>query len=167
MGLNTPLSSYNVLSSQAPQPEFWGKLKVMFAESVHDLHLELEWSWWFPSRHRWWSSICCGSSRLVGSFILSENLSRPSKLFLILTRAKENWTLITMILAAEIETEQLCEKWRLICHRRHLMASQTLILPHLRIACHIQTIPWLDLPSLDTSNNYKSFQLTHCCLLIL
>ena len=58
-----------------------------------------------------------------------------SKLFLILTRAKENWTLITMILAAEIETEQLCEKWRLICHRRHLMASQTLILPHLRIAC--------------------------------
>ena len=40
-----------------------------------------------------------------------------------------------MILAAEIETEQLCEKWRLICHRRHLMASQTLILPHLRIAC--------------------------------
>ena len=39
MGLNTPLSSYNVLSSQAPQPEFWGKLKVMFAEFVHDLHL--------------------------------------------------------------------------------------------------------------------------------
>ena len=49
----------------------WGKLKVMF-EFVHDLHLER--SWWLPSRQRWWSSICCGS-RLVGSFILSENLS--------------------------------------------------------------------------------------------